>query len=69
MHTFTVGEEVLFDDERYVVSTIDRADGRYRLLATTPDGARVVWAPGARLRKMERYTLARDDTAQVSRRR
>lgn len=69
MHTFTVGEEVLFDGERYVVSSIDRTDDRYRLLATTQDGARVVWAPGTGLRKMERYTLARDDTASVSRHR
>lgn len=69
MQTFTVGEEVLFEGERYVVSSIDRTDGRYRLLATTPDGARVVWAPAAGLRKMERYTRSHDDTARVSRRR
>lgn len=69
MATFTVGEEVLFEDERYVVSAIDRVDGRYRLLATTPHGARVVWAPHGALHKMERYTHARDDTARMAPRR
>jgi len=69
MATFTVGEEVLFEDERYVVSSIDRTDGRYRLLATTPDGARVVWAPHAALHKLARYTDERDDTARMAPRR
>ncbi|TVR91484.1 MAG: hypothetical protein EA416_09635 [Trueperaceae bacterium] len=69
MATFTVGEEVLFEDERYVVSEIDRTDGRYRLLATTPVGARVVWAPYAALRKLERYTTALDDTSRMAPRR
>jgi len=69
MATFTVGEEVLYEDERYVVSTIDRSDGRYRLLATTPVGARVVWVPHAALHKMERYTHSHDDTARMAPRR
>lgn len=66
MATFNVGEEVLFEDERFVVSMIDRTDGRYRLVATTPDGARVVWVPHAALHKMERYTLALDDTSRMA---
>lgn len=68
MATFNVGEEVLLDEDRYVVSTIDRRDGRYRLLATTPEGARVVWAPHAALGKLERYTRETDDTARMARR-
>ncbi len=68
MPTFTVGEEVLFEDERYVISTIEPATGRYRLLATTPSGARMVWVPHAKLRKMTRYTVANDDTLRVTKR-
>ncbi len=67
MPIFTVGEEVLFEDERYVISAIEPSSGRYRLLATTPDGARVVWAPAEKLRKMTRYTLPIDDTQRISR--
>jgi hypothetical protein len=67
MATFTVGEEVLFEDERYVVSSIDASTGRCRLLASTPAGARVVWAPQHRLGKMTRYTLPIDDTQRVGR--
>ncbi len=67
MTTFTVGEEVLYEDERYVVSTIDSGGGRYRLLATTPDGARIVWAAASTLAKIERYTRSKDDTGRFTR--
>ena len=67
MPTFTVGEEVLFEDERFVIAAIEPGGGRYRLLATTTSGARVVWAPHAKLQKMTRYTLARDDTQRLTR--
>ena len=60
---FTVGEEVLVDEVRYVVSTIEGdPPARYRLLATTPRGAVVRWAAAGELRKMSVYVRARDDT-------
>lgn len=60
---FTVGEEVLVDDVRYVVSTIEGdPPTRYRLLATTPSGARVLWAAPSDLHKMTVYVRPRDDT-------
>jgi hypothetical protein len=63
MTHFTVGEEVLFEDRRYVVSTIEPdPPGRVRLLATTPDGARVVWSTRSRLAKIDAYTRPNDDT-------
>ena len=65
MSTFTVGEEVLFEDQRYVVSVIDAAGGRYRLLTTTPEGARVRWARHAQLQKIARYVLPTNDTGRV----
>jgi hypothetical protein len=61
--TFTVGEEVLVDDVRYVVSSIEGdPPTRYRLLATTPTGARVRWAAPAQLQKLTVYVRPRDDT-------
>lgn len=68
MATFTVGEEVLFEDERFVIAAIEPGGARRcRLLATTASGARVVWAPHAKLQKMTRYTQSRDDTQRVTR--
>jgi hypothetical protein len=66
MPTYTIGEEVLFDDERFVVSSIDADGQRYRLLATTPAGARVVWARHHDLHKMTRYTKPTDDTLRIA---
>ena len=60
---FTVGEEVLVDDVRYVVSSIEGdPPTRFRLLATTPAGAKVLWARPSALRKMTAYVRPRDDT-------
>ena len=60
---FTVGEEVIVDDVRYVVSSIEGdPPTRFRLLATTPTGAKVLWAATDRLRKMSAYVRPRDDT-------
>lgn len=67
MPTFTVGEEVLFEDERFVIAAIEPGGSRYRLLTTTAAGARIVWAPPAKLQKMTRYTLPKDDTLRLSR--
>lgn len=65
MATFTVGEEVLFEDERYVVSVIDAEGDRYRLLATTPDGTRFRWVRHAQLQKIARYVVPKDDTRRI----
>ena len=55
--TFTVGEEVLYGGERFVVAGIDPSRPYpYRLLATTPTGARIVWAKADRLAKLANYT-------------
>ncbi len=68
MPSFNVGEEVLYEEERYVISAIEHGRSRYRLLATTPAGARIVWATPDELTKMARYTTASDDTLRVTRR-
>ncbi len=61
--TFTVGEEVLVDDMRYVVSRIEGTPPtRYRVLATTPEGAVVRWVAPTELRKIAAYTTPNDDT-------
>lgn len=63
MASFSVGEEVLYEGRRYVISTAPaQPPYRYRLLATTQQGAKMVWATQQQLHKMEDYTRPRDDT-------
>lgn len=64
MADFTVGEEVMFDEERYVVASIsDDEPKRYRLLATGKKGAKFVWAGVEDLEPMTSYLDPNDDTA------
>lgn len=66
--SFTVGEEVLVDGLRYVISFIEGdPPHRYRLLASTRDGVQVLWAAPDRLQKISAYTRPRDDTNDVVR--
>ena len=54
----------MFDEERYVISSVSEDEPvRYRLLATGKKGAKVVWASVGDLEKMDRYTGVVDDTA------
>lgn len=66
MATFTIGEEVLYDDVRWVIAGT-KGDGakRYRLLATRPEGARITWVAHDDLQKIQSYTEPKDDTARV----
>lgn len=66
MTTFTIGEEVLYDDVRFVIAG-KREDGptRFRLLATRPEGARIVWATENEIQKMRAYTEPHDDTGRI----
>jgi hypothetical protein len=62
--TFTVGEEVLYEEERFVVSQITTDQPpRYRLIMTSKQGARFVWARYEELSKIAHYTTPYDDTA------
>ena len=62
MTTFTVGEEVLYDDERFVIAGIsDARPYQYRLLATTKRGTKFVWANEKDLEKIRAYTESRSD--------
>ncbi len=66
MTSFSVGEEVLYQGHRYVISTAPaRPPYRFRLLATTAEGARVAWARPEDLHKIERYTRPNDDTSRL----
>jgi hypothetical protein len=61
--TFSYAEEVLVDGVRYTIAGSDgHPPTRYRLLATTPHGPKIVWAAAADLRKIDAYTRSRDDT-------
>ena len=60
--TYTYGEEVIYDGERYVIAGISETEPyRYRLLATTPQGAKFLWVTGRDLKKIKAYTESRYD--------
>lgn len=66
MPSFTIGEEVLFEGRRYVITTANaQPPYRFRLVATTPEGARIAWARAEDLSKIESYTRPRDDTGRL----
>ena len=66
MVSFSVGEEVLYEGRRYVITTQPaQPPYRYRLVATTPEGSRQVWARPEQLRKIESYTRPKDDTERI----
>jgi len=63
MPSFTMGEEVLYRGRRYVVTLISpRPPYEFRVVASTPDGARVAWATIEELHKMDAYRQPYDDT-------
>lgn len=62
---YTIGEEVLYGGDRYVIA--GRRDGPYgyRLLSSSgrhSGDAKIVWAAEAELSPLRSYTDARDDT-------
>lgn len=60
---FTIGEEVIYEGERYTISIATlEAPYKYRLLRTTADGAEVVWATADEVSLLDRYTRPTDDT-------
>ncbi len=66
MASFQIGEEVLYQGDRYILAGIASSGlSRYRLLACTPEGTRVVWASEQQLKPVERYRTPLDDTAKV----
>ncbi len=66
MATFTIGEEVLLDGERFVITLRQPLPPyRYRLVRTTPYGPEIAWAEPGELGKIERYTTPRQDTPPV----
>lgn len=64
--SFNVGEEVLYQGDRYAITTLKPGKPyQYRIVRTTPEGVRVVWALGSELSRLERYVKAVDDTQEV----
>jgi hypothetical protein len=60
--TFTYSEEVLYNGERYVIAEISGSQPyRYRLIATTPHGAKFLWVTERDLKKIKAYTEPKYD--------
>lgn len=62
---YTVGEEVLYQDRRYVIAGIGPGTYGIRLLAASSrhdQDSAIVHASEADLRPMERYVAPHDDT-------
>jgi len=65
-HVYDVGEEVMYDEERYIISQID--EGRsspYKLLAGSDRGGRIVWAREKDLERIKTYITAVHDSGQA----
>lgn len=60
---FSIGEEVLYEGERFVIAGTRAGPYPYRLLATRSSGTRIVWAAPSQMAPMRAYTDPRDDTA------
>lgn len=61
---FSVGEEVMFEGERFVIADISDSEPiRYRLLATHVKGTQIEWASKKQVKKIVSYTKTYDDTA------
>lgn len=66
MPSFSIGEEVLYEGRRFVITTATAEPPyRYRLVATTPEGARIAWARPDEVEKILSYTQPVDDTARI----
>ncbi len=63
METFLVGDEVRFDGQQYVISTIDQASPKpFRLMRTGSRGVQFVHATASQLSRVKSYTEPVDDT-------
>lgn len=65
-HVYDVGEEVMYDEDRYIISQID--EGRsspYKLLAGSDRGGRIVWAREKDLERIKKYITAVHDSGQA----
>ena len=66
MATFTIGEEVIYDGERYVITLRQpQPPYRYRLVRTTAYGPQLTWVEADDLSKISAYTEPRADTPET----
>lgn len=65
-HVFDVGEEVIYEEDRYIISQIvaDRSSP-YKLLAGSDRGGRIVWAREKDLERIKKYITAVHDSGQA----
>ena len=59
---FLIGDEVLFNGVRHVISEYSEDTGFYRLLSVGEKGTNFNWAKENQLEKIAKYTKAVDDT-------
>ena len=65
-HIYDVGEEVIYDEECYIISQIDQGrSSPFKLLSSTPKGSRIVWAREKDLERMDHYITAVHDSGQA----
>jgi hypothetical protein len=63
VRNFSIGEEVIHKNERFIITgTSASAPLRYRLLTTGKQGVRFVWANPNVIEKIKSYTSAVEDT-------
>lgn len=59
---FLIGDEILFNGKRHVISEYSEESGYYRLLSVGEKGTKFSWAKEDQIEKINKYSTAIDDT-------
>ncbi len=59
---FLIGDEILFNGKRHVISEYSEESGYYRLLSVGEKGTKFSWAKESEIKKIGKYVKAIDDT-------
>ena len=66
MRPFTIGEEVLYGGERFVINTVRPQEPyQFCIIRTGEHGAKILWVTEAELSRLDRYIEQHDDTMRV----
>ena len=62
IRVFTIGDEVLFNGKRHVISEFYEKTGLFRLLTVGEKGTKFAWAKGKELKRVDYYAKPINDT-------
>lgn len=66
MRPFTIGEEVLYDGERFVITTSRPPEPyEFTIARSGAEGAQILWANSSQLKRISQYVDPKDDTSRL----